>query len=68
MGAKIRNSLLSVRDLLATAWPIVLIVSVGFAVAYQFVEPAPPRTLTISTGGESGAYYAFAKQIGRAHV
>lgn len=62
MGAKFRNSLLSVRDLLATAWPIVLIVCIGFAVAYQFVEPAPPRTLTISTGGESGAYYAFAKR------
>lgn len=62
MGAKFRNSLLSVRDLLATAWPIVLIVCIGFAVAYQFVEPAPPRTLTISTGGESGAYYTFAKR------
>lgn len=62
MGAKFRNHLLSVRDLLATAWPIVLIVCIGFVVAYQFVEPAPPRTLSISTGGESGAYYAFAKR------
>ena len=25
-----------------------------FVIAYQFVEPAPPRTLTISTGGEAG--------------
>lgn len=62
MGAKLKSSLLSFRDLLATAWPIVLIVTIGFVVAYQFVEPAPPRTLTISTGGESGAYHAFARR------
>ncbi len=62
MGEKFRTKLLSVRDLLATAWPIVLVVAIGFVVAYQFVEPAPPRTLTISTGSESGAYYAFAQR------
>lgn len=59
---RLRAGLLSLRDLLATAWPIVLIATIGFAVAYQFVEPAPPRQLTISTGGESGAYHAFAKR------
>lgn len=65
MGEKIRGSLLSFRDLLATTWPILLIVTIGFIVAYQFVEPAPPRTLTISTGSESGAYYAFAKRYAK---
>lgn len=34
----------------------------GFWVAYQFVEPAPPKTLTIATGSASGGYYAFARQ------
>lgn len=60
--AKLRAGLLSLRDLLATAWPIVLVTALGFAVAYQFVAPAPPRHLSIATGGESGAYYAFAKR------
>lgn len=60
--AQLRASLLSLRDLLATAWPIVLITLIGFVVAYQFVAPAPPRHLSITTGGESGAYYAFAKR------
>ena len=60
--ARVRAGLLSLRDLLATAWPIILIVSIGFAVAYQFVEPAPPRHISISSGGESGAYYSFAKR------
>ena len=58
----LRAKFVSLRDLLATAWPIVLITALGFAVAYQFVEPAPPSRLTISTGGESGAYYAYAKR------
>ncbi|HEX5803058.1 MAG TPA: TAXI family TRAP transporter solute-binding subunit, partial [Azospira sp.] len=62
VGAKLRSSLLSFRDLLATAWPIVLIVSIGFVAAYQFVKPAPPSKLIIGTGGESGAYHAFAQR------
>ena len=33
--------------------------------AYQFVEPAPPKTITIATAGADGAYYAFAKQYQR---
>jgi TRAP transporter TAXI family solute receptor len=64
--AQLRTSLLSLRDslrdVLATAWPILLITLIGFVVAYQFVAPAPPRHLTITTGGERGAYYAFAKR------
>lgn len=31
----------------------------GFVLAYQFVEPAPPGRITIATGGEAGAYFAF---------
>jgi len=42
--------------------PGILITIVGFIVAYQFVEPAPPRTMTIGTGDKSGAYYAFAQR------
>lgn len=62
MMAKFKASLLSLRDLFATAWWIILIVGLGFVVAYQFVEPAPPRKITITTGGESGAYYQFANR------
>ncbi len=62
MMAKIRAGLLSLRDLLATAWWIVLVVGVGFAVAFQFVEPAPPKRIVISSGGDGGAYHHFAKR------
>lgn len=60
--AKIKAGLLSLRDLFATAWWIFLIVGIGFVVAYQFVEPAPPRHIVITTGSESGAYYQFAQR------
>ena len=62
MMAKIKAGLLSLRDLFATAWWIFLIVGIGFAVAYQFVQPAPPKRIVITTGGESGAYYQFAQR------
>lgn len=62
MMAKIKAGLLSLRDLFATAWWIFLIVGIGFVVAYQFVEPAPPKKIVITTGSESGAYYQFAQR------
>ncbi|MDE1546163.1 TAXI family TRAP transporter solute-binding subunit [Dechloromonas agitata] len=60
--AKIKAGLLSLRDLFATAWWIFLIVGIGFVVAFQFVEPAPPKRIVITTGGEAGAYYQFAQR------
>lgn len=32
----------------------------ALAIAYQFVEPAPPKTLSIATASVEGAYYSFA--------
>ncbi len=31
----------------------------GFLLAYQFVEPAPPKTVVMATGGVDGAYHQF---------
>jgi len=62
MMARIKAGLLSLRDLFATAWWIILIAGIGFVVAYHFVKPAPPRNIVITTGGESGAYYQFAQR------
>ncbi|MEM9627355.1 MAG: TAXI family TRAP transporter solute-binding subunit [Pseudomonadota bacterium] len=42
--------------------PSVLVVLIGFLIAYQFVEPAPPRSLVMGTGSESGAYHAFGER------
>lgn len=40
----------------------ILLTVAGFLVAYQFMEPAPPRKIVIGTGDKAGAYYAFAQQ------
>jgi TRAP transporter TAXI family solute receptor len=38
------------------ALPIILTIA-GFIVAFQFVDPAPPREFAIATGSEEGAYF-----------
>ena len=42
--------------------PTVLLLGGIFYVASRFIQPAPPNTITITTGGESGAYYKFAQR------
>ena len=51
---------LSLRDLFAVILPAVFIAGLAFWAAAQFIKPAPPHTLTISTGGEGGGYQRFA--------
>jgi TRAP transporter TAXI family solute receptor len=52
----------SFKDRIGIFWPAILITILGFIVAYPFVQPAPPRKITIGTGDPSGAYYAFAQR------
>ncbi|NQU39801.1 MAG: ABC transporter substrate-binding protein [Lentisphaerae bacterium] len=40
--------------------PSVAVTLIGFVIAYQFVEPAPPSHVTIAAGSTNGAYYACA--------
>lgn len=49
----------SPRDLLIVGLPLLLLVIAGFWLAAQYIRPAPPDTLIISTGGEGGAYQRF---------
>jgi TRAP-type uncharacterized transport system substrate-binding protein len=41
--------------------PTPLVLIFGFLLAYQFVAPAPPRSLVIGTGSPEGAYFEYAK-------
>jgi TRAP transporter TAXI family solute receptor len=41
----------------------VLLVAAAFFFTYQFVQPAPPSSLTMATGRTDGAYYALAQQF-----
>jgi TRAP transporter TAXI family solute receptor len=51
-----------VRDLLKIYGPAVLLTLLAFLVAYQFVDPAPPKRLVIATGSPEGAYAGFAQE------
>lgn len=51
---------ISLRDLLLVALPSLLLLLLGFWAAAQFIRPAPPKQLVISSGGEGGAYQRFA--------
>ncbi len=55
-----RGERVSLRDMLLAWWPALVVVAAGFAIAWQYVEPAPPRTVTMATGAEDGAYHRFA--------
>jgi TRAP-type uncharacterized transport system substrate-binding protein len=52
--------LVSWRDILFIALPSLLLAVAAFWLAAQFIKPAPPDRLLVSTGGEAGAYLRFA--------
>lgn len=51
---------MTLRDLLVIGVPMLVLIVAAFWAAYQFVQPAPPRALTISTGAPEGSYHSFA--------
>lgn len=57
---KLRLREYSPRDVIAIALPALLIIGLGFYVTAQFIKPAPPRQMTLSTGAAGGAYESFA--------
>ena len=49
-------------DFLKVYGPILALIAIGFVVAYQFVDPAPPRSLVLATGSPEGAYHAYGQR------
>ena len=47
---------------LKTFGPAIILALAGCFVAWQFVNPAPPDTITIATGQQGGAYLMFAER------
>ena len=52
----------ALKDYLRIFGPAAFFAVLGFIVAYQFVQPAPPRQVVIATGMKEGAYYAYGKR------
>ena len=49
-------------DLLKTIVIAILLTAIAFWITSRFTKPAPPDTITISTGSKKGAYYFYAQQ------
>ncbi|MFC0251117.1 TAXI family TRAP transporter solute-binding subunit [Massilia consociata] len=58
-------SMVSLRDLLVASGPTLLAVVAVAVLAYLWVDPAPPRRLTMATGQFNSAYEEFGRQYGR---
>ncbi|EHR72542.1 TRAP-type uncharacterized transport system, periplasmic component [Burkholderiales bacterium JOSHI_001] len=59
---RLRDTLLSARDLLATAGPLVLLALALLVAAYWVLNPNPPRRVVMATGSERGAYAEIGKR------
>ena len=52
----------SLRDLLTVGLPALLLLAGGFWLASQFIKPAPPDYLYISSGAPGGSYEVYAER------
>jgi TRAP-type uncharacterized transport system substrate-binding protein len=62
MRGNFRLTLVSSRDLFATAAPFVLFAIALLAAAYWWLDPTPPRSVVLATGQDQGAYAEFGKR------
>jgi len=58
----LRATLLTLRELLFTTGPFVLLAALLLAGAYHWLQPNPPRTVVLATGVAQGAYAEFGKR------
>ncbi|MEP6723716.1 MAG: TAXI family TRAP transporter solute-binding subunit [Variovorax sp.] len=58
--------LLSIRDLIASAGPIVFLVIGLLVAAYWWLQPQPPKHVTLATGPTGSAYAQFGKRYATA--
>ncbi|MFN8703617.1 MAG: TAXI family TRAP transporter solute-binding subunit [Rhodospirillales bacterium] len=50
------------REVLKVWLPILVLVAAGFALAWRFVDPAPPKSFAFAGGAPGGAYADFAER------
>jgi TRAP-type uncharacterized transport system substrate-binding protein len=62
MSRVIRDTLVSVRELLITGGPFIFIAVALLAGAYYLLKPTPPQRVVLATGPDQGAYVAFGKR------
>ena len=58
----VKFRLLSLRDLLISAGPFIVLAAVLLALAYWWLDPQPPRRIRLATGPEQSAYARFGQR------
>ena len=53
------------HDLTWTAGPVVLLIAIVSALVYWLVDPAPPKTITISAGQPDSSFYIIAQEYAK---
>jgi hypothetical protein len=66
MPKAIRYTLLSIRDLLISAGPFAALAVSLLVLAYLWLDPAPPKRVTLATGPAQSAYDEFGKRYRKA--
>ena len=66
IGRKVRLWLLTVRDLLLSAGPLALVPVALLALAYWWLDPAPPAQVRLATGPAQSAYADFGQRYAQA--
>ncbi len=62
MPRLLRHTLLSARDLLVSAGPLIALALLLLWGAYAWLQPTPPKRVVLATGPEQGAYAEFGKR------
>ena len=66
MPKTIRYTLLSLRDLAVSVGPFILLAVTLLALAYWWLDPNPPKRVTLATGPAQSAYEEFGKRYVKA--
>jgi hypothetical protein len=62
----LRNTLVSLRDLVISAGPIAFLAIALLVLAYWWLDPNPPKRVTLATGPAQSAYEEFGKRYQKA--
>ena len=63
---RLRAVLVSLRELLLSAGPLVLLVAGAVVLAFWWLNPNPPKRVVLATGTDQSAYAAFGERYAKA--
>ncbi|MES2877618.1 MAG: TAXI family TRAP transporter solute-binding subunit, partial [Pseudomonadota bacterium] len=66
MPKTVRNTLISLRAMLTSAGPFVFLTIALLVLAYWWLDPTPPKHVTLATGPDQSAYAEFGKRYAKA--